>query len=252
MKDIRLIALDMDGTLLNTKHKVSEANKEAIIKAREKGVEVIISTGRHLQTSSKIAKELDIHYLITVNGSEIWTSTGDLIARQTIDAKVIEKLVALKDEHKTWAWLSSVDKIWRGEVPEDINAHEWLKFGFDTTTPEMKEKLMETLGGWEDIELSNSSPTNIEVNAVGVNKAAAIEVVCERLGITMDQVMACGDSLNDIKMIQQAGVGVAMGNAQEAVKKAADWSTATNNDDGVAKAIEKFVLKNAEISENKI
>ncbi|SER57341.1 hypothetical protein SAMN04487944_10695 [Gracilibacillus ureilyticus] len=242
MKDIRLIALDMDGTLLNSKHEVSEENKKAIIKAREKGVEVIISTGRHYQTSSLIAKELDIHYLITVNGSEIWTMTGDLIARQTLDAEIIEKLVAIKEEHKTWAWLSSIDKIWRGEVPEDISAHQWLKFGFDTDTPEKKEKIMQTLGKWEEIEISNSSPTNIEVNAIGVNKAAAIEIVCERLGITMEQVMAAGDSLNDIKMIEKAGTGIAMGNAQENVKKVADWITATNDEDGVAKAIEKFVL----------
>ncbi|MFC4401546.1 Cof-type HAD-IIB family hydrolase [Gracilibacillus xinjiangensis] len=242
MKDIRLIALDMDGTLLNTKHKVSEANKEAIIKAREKGVEVIISTGRHYQTSSEIAKELDIHYLITVNGSEIWTMTGELIARQTLDVKVMEKLIALKEEHKTWAWLSSIDKIWRGEVPEDVNAHEWLKFGFDTETPDVKEKLMQTLGEWDEIELSNSSPTNIEVNAAGVNKAAAIEIVCDRLGITMDQVMVAGDSLNDIKMIEKAGIGVAMGNAQEAVKEVADWITASNDEDGIARAIEQFVL----------
>ncbi len=72
---------------------------------------------------------------------------------------------------------------------------------------------------WEDVEVSNSSLTNIEVNAVGVNKAAAIEKVCERIGITMDQVMTAGDSLNDIKMIELAGLGIAMGNAQEPVKK---------------------------------
>lgn len=241
-KDIQLIALDMDGTLLGSNHRVSETNNEAIIKAREKGVEVIISTGRHYQTSSYIAKELDIHYLITVNGSEIWTMTGELIARQTLDARIIEKLVALKDEHQTWAWLSSTDQIWRGEVPNDILAHEWLKFGFDTKDPETKGKIMETIESWEEIELSNSSPTNIEVNAVGVNKAAAIEVVCERIGISMSQVMAMGDSLNDIKMIEQAGLGIAMGNAQEEVKKVADWETTTNDQDGVARAIEEWIL----------
>ncbi len=241
-KDIRLIALDMDGTLLGNDHQVSETNKEAIIKAREKGIEVIISTGRHYQTSSLIAKELDIHYLITVNGSEIWTMTGDLIARQTIDAQIIEKLIKLKEEHQTWAWLSSIDNIWRGEGPEDVLTHQWLKFGFDTEDPETKKKIMEVIESWEEVELSNSSPTNIEVNAVGVNKAAAIEVVCERLGITMSQVMAMGDSLNDIKMIEQAGLGIAMGNAQETVKEVADWQTTSNDQDGVAHAIKEWVL----------
>ncbi|UOQ84539.1 Cof-type HAD-IIB family hydrolase [Gracilibacillus salinarum] len=241
-KDIQLIALDMDGTLLDNNHQVSEQNKQAIQQAKAKGVEVIISTGRHYQTSADIAKELGVHYLITVNGSEIWTMTGELIARQTVDAEIIKKLVDIKEEHQTWAWLSSTENIWRGEVPEDLLVHQWLKFGFDTDNPETKEKIVKTISSWNDIEVSNSSPTNIEVNAVGVNKAAAIEVVCERIGINMSQVMSMGDSLNDIKMIKEAGTGVAMGNAQDEVKQAADWITTTNNQDGVAKAIEKWVL----------
>src|SRR5699024_12085993 len=109
-KEIQLIALDMDGTLLGNNHKVSETNKETIKKAREKGIEVVISTGRHYQTSHDIAKELDIHYLITVNGSEIWTITGELIARQTINPGIIEKLMDLKEKHQSRTWLSSVDQ----------------------------------------------------------------------------------------------------------------------------------------------
>ncbi|WP_158235056.1 HAD hydrolase family protein, partial [Pseudomonas sp. 2822-17] len=80
------------------------------------------------------------------------------------------------------------------------------------------------------------------INAVGVNKAAALEKVCQRLNITMDNVIAMGDSLNDLAMITEAGLGVAMGNAQETVKQAADWVTDTNNEAGVAKAIHKWVI----------
>ncbi|MFC4388878.1 Cof-type HAD-IIB family hydrolase [Gracilibacillus marinus] len=243
MKDIRLIALDMDGTLLSSDHTVSEQNKEAIKKAREKGVEVIISTGRHFRTSAHIAKELDIHYIINVNGSEIWTMEEELIAREIVDASIIKKLIELKNKHKTWAWSASTDQIWRDEFPDNVEDYTWLKFGFDTDNDETKQLLMATLEEWKEIELSNSSLTNIEVNAVGVNKAKAVEVVCERLGITMDQVMACGDSLNDIKMIEQAGIGVAMGNAQDKVKEASDWITTSNDEAGVAQAINKFVLK---------
>ncbi|ENH96004.1 HAD superfamily hydrolase YcsE [Gracilibacillus halophilus YIM-C55.5] len=240
-KDIRLIALDMDGTLLTDDQQVTERTKQAIQMAREKGIEVVISTGRHYSTSAEVAKALDIHYLITVNGSEIWTMTGELIARQQLDPSIIARLVELKEEHGTWAWMSSTENVWRGEVPEDIAAHQWLKFGFDTETMEARDRLMEALADWEDIELSNSSPTNIEVNAIGVNKAAAIEVIGERIGVSMGQVMAVGDSLNDIKMIEQAGIGVAMGNAQDTVKEVADWVTSDNHQHGVAKAIEEWV-----------
>ncbi|WP_130860238.1 MULTISPECIES: Cof-type HAD-IIB family hydrolase [Gracilibacillus] len=241
-KDIKLIALDMDGTLLGADHQVSERNQHAIKQAQKKGVEVIISTGRHYQTSSKVAEALGIDYLITVNGSEIWTLSGELISRQTIQPNTIKKLVDIKDEHNVWAWLASVTDLWRGEVPTDLLAHQWLKFGFDTNDPTTKELIVKTLAEWDDVEVSNSSPTNIEVNAIGVNKAAAIETICERLGITMNQVMAVGDSLNDIKMIEEAGLGIAMGNAQEPVKKVANQQTAANTQDGVAQAIERWVL----------
>ncbi|WP_163539514.1 Cof-type HAD-IIB family hydrolase [Gracilibacillus sp. YIM 98692] len=241
-KDIRLIALDMDGTLLNEQDEVTQACKDAIKKARDKGVEVIISTGRHYRTSAPVAKELDIHYLVTVNGSEVWTLSGELISRQHLDAAIVSKLVELKEKHQTWAWLASVDQVWRGEVPTDIDAHQWLKFGFDTDNHEVKEEIIRTIEEWGEVEWSNSSLTNIEVNALGVNKAAAIEIVADRLGLKMDQVMAVGDSLNDIKMIKKAGLGIAMGNAQDEVKKASNWVTASNREDGVAKAIEKWVL----------
>ena len=85
-------------------------------------------------------------------------------------------------------------------------------------------------------------PTNIEVNPSGVNKANGLKRVCRELGITMDQVMAIGDSMNDKKMIMQVGLGIAMGNAQEQIKLVADDVTDTNNNDGVAKAIERFIL----------
>ena len=94
-----------------------------------------------------------------------------------------------------------------------------------------------------EFELSNSTPTNIEVNPAGINKARGLTLVCERLGIEMKNVMAVGDSLNDLAMIAEAGLGIAMGNAQEVVKKAAAWVTSTNNEDGVALAIHKWVIK---------
>lgn len=177
-----------------------------------------------------------------MNGAEIWTQTGDLIARQTMDPSVIERLMALKEKYETWTWLSSTDRLWQNETPEEFAAHQWLKVGFDTDDPKVKDEIINTIEKWEEIEWSNSSPTNIEINAVGVHKAAAIDVVRERLNIEMSQVMAMGDSLNDIKMIQKAGLGIAMGNAQEEVKKAADWITTTNVNDGVARALEKWVL----------
>ncbi|MNR08724.1 Sugar phosphatase YidA [compost metagenome] len=92
------------------------------------------------------------------------------------------------------------------------------------------------------LEITNSSPYNYEINPQGVNKATGIKIVCDLLGLDMSQVIAVGDSLNDLAAIQAAGLGVAMGNAQIAVQENADYVTASNNDDGIAEVIQKFIL----------
>ena len=113
--------------------------------------------------------------------------------------------------------------------------------GFDTEKDDVRNTIWEKLVETGELEVSNSTPTNIEVNARGVNKAAALEMVCRQLNFSMD-APAVGDSLNDVAMIRSAGIGVAMGNAQERVREAADWVTGTNEEDGVAKAIHRWVL----------
>ena len=241
---IKLIALDMDGTLLNQYDEVSEENRKAILEAENKGVHVVLSTGRAYATCSEYAKSLKLSsYLITVNGSEIYNEQGKLIEQNIVDTELIQWMWDLSQSHKTHFWAVSCDHVYRGEMPEDITGSKWLKFGFDSEDDQVREEILRQLKENGKLEISNSSPTNIEVNAIGVNKAKAIEVVCEKLGITMDEVMAVGDSLNDIAMIKSAGFGVAMGNAQEVVKETADWVTATNIEHGVAKAIHKWVLE---------
>lgn len=243
-KEFKLIALDMDGTLLNDQQEISEENRAAIAKAQEQGVHVVLSTGRSLLTCREYAQSLQLSsYLITVNGSEIWDESGQLVERKLIDASHIEKMWNLTQEHKLNFWAVTTDKIWRDEFPEDIASQEWLKFGYDIPDDALREEVLKQIAGISDFEISNSSLTNLEINALGINKAKGIMTVCERLGISMDEVIAMGDSLNDMAMIEAAGCGIAMGNAQEAVKEAADWVTDTNVNNGVAKAISHWVLK---------
>ncbi|MQR85283.1 HAD-IIB family hydrolase [Bacillus megaterium] len=243
-KEFKLIALDMDGTLLNNQQEISTENREAIAKAQEQGVHVVLSTGRSLLTCREYAQSLQLSsYLITVNGSEIWDESGELVERKLIDASSIEKMWNLTQEHKLNFWAVTTDKVWRDEFPEDIASQEWLKFGYDIPDDALREEVLKQIAGISDFEISNSSLTNLEINALGINKAKGIMTVCERLGISMDEVIAMGDSLNDMAMIEAAGCGIAMGNAQEAVKEAADWVTDTNVNNGVAKAISYWVLK---------
>lgn len=242
-KDIKLIALDMDGTLLNEKEEISEGNYKAIQEAQAKGVHVVLSTGRSILTCGKYAESLNLSsYLVTVNGSEIWDCSGNLHERNILHAEYIQMMWEWANQNKTYYWAVATDKVWRNQMPDDIFAHTWLKFGFDFSDDSVRETILQRLLSNQQLEVSNSSPTNIEINAVGVNKANGLLHVCERLGISMDEVIAMGDSLNDIEMIKAVGCGVAMGNAQNEVKKAADWITDTNEEDGVAKAIRYWVL----------
>ncbi|AIE60287.1 Cof-type HAD-IIB family hydrolase [Bacillus methanolicus] len=242
--DIKLIALDMDGTLLNEKCEVPEENREAIKEAMEKGIHVVLSTGRSLLTCRDYAQSLELSsYLITVNGSEIWGPDGEIVERNLIDSELIKWLWDLSQTYKTYFWAVSTDKVYSRELsPEQIAASKWLKFGFDVEDDNVREIILNELKAMGKFEISNSSHTNIEVNPIGINKAKAIRKVCDFLGISMDHVMACGDSLNDIAMIKEAGLGIAMGNAQDIVKEAADYITETNEEAGVAKAIRKWAL----------
>ncbi|HLR08856.1 MAG TPA: Cof-type HAD-IIB family hydrolase [Bacillota bacterium] len=243
MAEIKLIALDMDGTLLNSDEEVSEYTKETIAKALEKNVRVVLSTGRWLGSCYPYAEALNLKSdLITCNGGEIWTINKELVERHLFDEEKMNAMYEIARTLGMFTWMVATDRIFYDEKPDDLSSYAWLKFGCATTDKKVLDEFIEQISYFEGLELTNSMPLNVEINPKGVNKANALRRVCRDLGLTMDQVMAAGDSLNDIKMIQEAGVGVAMGNAQEAIKKAADYITDTNDNDGVAKAIEKFVL----------
>jgi 5-amino-6-(5-phospho-D-ribitylamino)uracil phosphatase len=243
--DIRLVALDMDGTLLNNEQEISKENQQAIAKAKEMGIHIVLSTGRNYMTVHEYAKALQLNsFLVTVNGGEIWDSSGNLVERNLLQVEQIEMMWELKKQHNTKFWALTVDNAFREDFPEDIafSEHEWLKFGFDVEDDEIRNTILQELTKHQ-LQVTNSSPTNLEVNPYGISKAKALEKVCSRIGITMENVMAMGDSLNDIAMIKSAGIGVAMGNAQETVKEAADWVTSTNEENGVAKALSHWVFK---------
>ncbi|WP_416150594.1 Cof-type HAD-IIB family hydrolase [Salipaludibacillus sp. HK11] len=243
-KQVKLIALDMDGTLLNDKLEVTKTNLEAITKAQEIGVDVVLCTGRSLIACVDYAKQLKLtSYIITGNGSEIWHTSGELIERNILKSELVDMMWNLKEKHQTNHWAASVDKVWRNEMPKELLTYEWLKFGFETKDDKVREMLFDLLSQNQELEVSNSSLTNIEINAAGVNKAVALNTICKNLNCEMGNVLTIGDSLNDIAMIREAGFGVAMGNAQPTVKKAANWVTSTNNEDGVAHAIDRFVFK---------
>jgi len=247
MSSYKLIALDMDGTLLNDESLISETNSLWIAKALQAGVIVIFSTGRGFAHAIGLAEEIGLETpMITVNGSEIWIKPYELLDRTLLDSYWVEKLHELAQRYpEAWYWANTIGAIRNKEnwvQDQQIADFEWMKFGFYTEDLIALTEIRAEIESWDSLEISNSSIYNIEMNPKGVSKASALVKLCQHLNISMDEVIAVGDSLNDIKAIQEAGLGIAMDNAQQAVKDAADAITASNNDHGVAEVIKKYIF----------
>lgn len=243
-KDFKLIALDMDGTLLTEDKKVSKENRAAIEAAERAGIKVMIATGRGIQNVQAYVEDLKLNSpIITVNGSEVWAKPGKLHSRALLDADLIKKMHAIAVEYDTWYWAYAVGDIYNKERwVEQIDGKEWLKFGYYYEDAATMLAIRTQLETWGNLEITNSHPLNIELNPKGINKASGVRQVCELFGYEMSQVIAMGDSLNDISMIREAGLGVAMGNAQDEIKAIADVVTLSNEEHGVARIIEQYIL----------
>lgn len=240
---IQLVALDIDGTLIKEDMTIHSKHIEAINKLRQKGIKVVLSTGRSLPACKKYAEQLNLKDLIiTGNGSEVWQLPDQVLHRVPLNPARVETMWALRKKYETYHWAATTEAVWKMEMPDMIQNHTWLKFGFDTSDDEAREAIIKELSVYDDLEITNSSMTNIEVNAKGVNKASALKIVSQKTGIPLSNMMAMGDSLNDVSMIKACGTGIAMGNAQEITKMAADFITLSNEEAGVSHALEHFKL----------
>jgi hypothetical protein len=246
MTRIRLLALDLDGTLLNDKGEISPANAEWVNRAQKAGITVMVSTGRGFHTALPYAMQIGGQSpMVTANGGEIWLRPHELHRRVPLASETVAELHRLAKRHEdTWFWAYAAQGLFnRNNWVEDIFSCEWLKFGYYTENRSVLDQILAELKTWKGLEITNSHPNNIEVNAFGVSKASALEEVCRLIGCDMSEAAAIGDSLNDIAAIRACGLGIAMKNAQDAVKAAADVVTDGNNEDGVARAIREFILK---------
>jgi len=244
-KPYKLLALDMDGTLLNEKSEVSEENRRWIDRAIEAGITVVFATGRGYPSALPFAEQLGLSSpMVLVNGGEVWASPDRLHSRTLLEPERVEALRELALRHEdTWYWAYSVERVYnKNEWVGDVREKEWLKFGFYTENTDALREITQAIPAIGDFEVTNSHPCNLELNPKGVSKASGLHAVCGMLGIGMNDIVACGDSLNDVAMLREAGLGVAMGNAQDAVKAEADVVTLTNEEDGVAHVIRTYML----------
>ena len=263
---IKLLALDLDGTLLNSDKQVSRENKEALAAARAKGVKVVITTGRPLMSIDWLFDELDMKsdedYSITFNGGLVQKNTGDILSKKSFS------LTELKDIHELTKSLGiplsilSDDTVYQLDGPsmyENINPK--LKYIYTTidqlsedgiynkaisaTDADLLDKGLNEIPDEykEKYEMFKSRDIVLEFMPKGVLKSYGLAQLIEILGLKQDQVMAIGDEENDLAMIEWAGTGLAMNNAVNKLKEQADGVIPLTNDEhGIAWAIEKYIL----------
>lgn len=243
--DIKLIAIDMDGTLLNNKYEVSLYTQEVIKRAQKEGLHIVLSTGRPLALCYEYHLDLGLTTdIVTANGAQIWTSDKKLLAEYTFNSEIAEELWHYGNTKDHYMWMVATNEMFRNSSrPINFHKHEWIKLGFGKLTTEQKATVLEKVIKYPKIEITSSSTSNIEVNPESVNKANGLTTVCERLGISFDNVIAIGDNMNDKSMLEAAQIGVAMNNAIPEIKEIADVVTESNENDGVAKIID-YVLTN--------
>jgi Cof subfamily protein (haloacid dehalogenase superfamily) len=266
---IELIVVDLDGTLLNSQHKLSEKTAKALQAAREQGVRLVLATGKTRASTVDLIAQLKLDTpgifnqgLVTYNpdGSvrHQLTLSPD-VARQAITfaedrgftmlAYAGSDLIARKRNHDT-ALLEEYGEPLVQEVGPLQNILDDMPINKVLAIHRADERRVQALRWQLGMQLNGSCrlvragvPCMIEVMPPGGSKGAALKVLLKDLKITPDKVLALGDGENDIEMIQQAGIGVAVANAMQAVKDAADYVVASNDEDGVAEAVERFVLK---------
>jgi HAD superfamily hydrolase (TIGR01484 family) len=240
----KLLALDLDGTLLTNEKRISEVSKEWIGRAVEAGVTVIFATGRGLPNAEAYWEELGLRSpMVLLNGAELWETPGTLAQRHLIQAENVRRMHRLAIEEEAYYWGYNTQKlISQKKWPEDAFDHDWMKFGIRHADPLALIRIKETMLGWGDLEIAFSGDNALEVSNKGITKESGVRFVCELLGIEMSEVMAVGDNGNDLALLSAAGLGVSMGTAEPEAKAAARAETDTNENDGVAKAIQKYIF----------
>jgi Cof subfamily protein (haloacid dehalogenase superfamily) len=267
----------MDGTLLNSKREISEFNKEAIKKAHDKGVHIVVSTGRLFSNAEAFSDLIGVKSpVIASNGAVVrGIDKKQIIYKSYLDARNCIKLLDIFTKHKVKPTFSTPEKSYtedfkfkllieyarlKGGIIRKTKIKyvpyykQWLKILEQEKDNIVKceircedaaklKSIRKELEDMKEFDVVSFSHRNLEITNSDVSKGKAAEKLAQYYGIKREEVIAIGDSENDLSMIKYAGTGIAMGNAMEIVKQKADYITDTNDNDGVGKAIYKYVLE---------
>lgn len=278
--EIKIVALDLDGTLLDSAKRLSDGNRAALEAAAAKGIHVVPTTGRFFGMMPECIRELPfVRYAITVNGAQVYDSATDTaLVREEISLDTALGIMRLLDGYdviydcyrNNWGWMAESFKTKAAAYATDVHYLKMIE-DFRHGVPELKAHLEATAtegdvqkimlftplnddgnlvkviaddmaAAFPYIKVTGSTWNNLEFNARTAHKGMALKRFAESLGLTLANCMSFGDGLNDLTMIEAAGIGVAMSNACPEVRAAAQYITLSNDEDGVAAAMRHFGL----------
>lgn len=285
---MKLIASDLDGTLLNDRGQISEKNAAAIKKAIDSGLYFAAATGRSRQAASIPLREAGIHCpIISLNGAMLFNEQGELLHSIEMERESAEKvlevcrergmylefftnkgILSVSREHFMEVLVDIMQSAHPHLTAEDIRAHAHLRFQFEPVEFidnydmifEMEDiriykilafsidrgQLLEARKALKNdthMAITSSGDINLEFNHSEAQKGIALQRLAEYLDVPLKDVVALGDNWNDVSMFQVAGLGIAMGNASDEIKKLADRTTKSNIEDGVAEVIEQILME---------
>ncbi|HTI15709.1 MAG TPA: HAD family hydrolase [Dictyobacter sp.] len=272
---IKMIAIDIDGTLLTPQQQISPRTRQAIQKARAAGIIITLATARRYGNSKQFATELDIDIpLINYDGALIIHHPDSIvlhthpfpikIARQASDIMIrygIQPVIQRINDATEETWSGPVDFDHPGlqgyataypGITRVEHAHFWqdqinplrvVAFATEAEIAHMLPEITQLDCSWHIISKGSYNSAELSIMGKACSKALGVTTLAQHLNIPLTQVMAIGDNTNDSEMLQTVGWGVAMGQAPAAIQEVAHAVTATNSEDGVALAIERYALR---------
>lgn len=273
----KLVCVDVDGTLLSSKHAITRRTKDVLLAAHKRGVHIVVSTGRMYTDAEYYSNLIGVKSpVIASNGAFIKEKDNDkVIFKDVLGESLALDLLQLFRKHSIKPYFCTPDKFYYGNIMFKLFYIGSKLLGTRSNNIDMeyvfswqrwqqvlnREKenivkceiiyrdsaliagLKQELQHMPQLEIVDSSKYNIEITRQGVSKGKAVAVLAAHYGLQQEEIITIGDSENDVSMLEYAGLGIAMGNAPDRVKRKAGYVTGSNDEDGVAQAISKFILE---------
>lgn len=265
----KLLVLDIDGTLTNDQKEITPRTRNALLQVQHMGVQIVLASGRPTQGIVPLAEALELKnfggYIMAFNGGRIENcKTGELIFRKKLDLQLLpylyregkrnnfsilsydkDSILCEREDDEYAVMEAAINKMPIRKVDNlieavDFEPYKFMYGGDPEAIAETEQRFQKHLAGVMDVY--RSEPFYLELVPSHVNKGDSLNILLDKIGVKADEIIVIGDGFADLTMMEVAGKGIAMANAQESVKLCADDVTASNNEDGIALAVEKYIL----------